>query len=219
MNITIGNLINYLLPYSNLLETKFICGVPFIRTGLRKESNVNIAMLYIIQTGEDRYSVLDTISDNFNDKYFPTGSIERPFISDKEFISHMFNSDENMNNEIVYIKNDISESMFVDYLLDILWYYNIIRLNPKKYDIKIIDMNFRSDKIKNIITNTFTRLGHQDGTVYDLLTVFIKEHKTFSLHGLRERELKHIQLQLKRVGIIAIIENETIVDIQLELQK
>lgn len=216
MRNTIGELISELSVYSNLIETNTVFGFPFIRAYLSGRNNTTKAIIYVIQTSENTYASCDNEDELLGHKYFPTGSISKPFISEAKLSTELFGGF-NLNEEYkISLKENMNLYQFIDHLHSRLWYYDIINFNPSNKKIHFAGMGFTSKNIKNIINNTFRQNKHPDGKIKDLIDIVIKENKAFGIEGMKEREVKCIYATLSKIGIIPLIKNNQITEITFE---
>ena len=151
MNITIGELVNVLIPYTSRIEVLYIDTIPIIKAYLQRRNMVCRALMYIAQTNENSYTVIDNC-DDINNRIYLSSNKEKPFVVIKEIIPHVFSMNTMDFPEDISIKKDIRYTEFIDYLYQRLFYYGIIKFNPKYFNTIITqDMNINSNKIKNII--------------------------------------------------------------------
>ena len=121
MRNTIGELISELSVYSNLIETNTVFGFPFIRAYLSGRNNTTKAIIYVIQTSENTYASCDNEDELLGHKYFPTGSISKPFISEAKLSTELFGGF-NLNEEYkISLKENMNLYQFIDHLHSRLW--------------------------------------------------------------------------------------------------
>ena len=184
MKSTIGEVVNEIIQYSNKIEMSIVNELPFIKVYLSGKNNTTKAIMYIIQVGNHVYSICDDYDYPIGERFFPTGNITNPFITEKEIVLGWFNNDSNIRN-IINMKNNITYDSLIEYIYNRLWYYDIIRFNPECRKIKFSELGFTSNKIRNIIDKSFIANNCKNGTIDDLIRLINNESKTFSLYGLR----------------------------------
>lgn len=208
MKITIGEIVNELLPYSNMVETSTIRGFPFVRALISSNNGCLRMFMYILQYSENSYYVCDT--DAFGDKYFPTGNTSKPFISEPKLIHELFNEKDEINEEKVRMVDNIT---FIDYLIDSLIKYDIIIFNKDDLKIKFSQMGFRNQNIVKTIDRSFTDNFHSDGTMDDLIDIVCKQRKTFSLGYMKPGDIRFVSLKLGDIGLNMNTIDNTIIGI------
>lgn len=213
MQSTIGEIANELLPYSNKIEMNMVNDLPFIKANIGGSTGITKAIIYVIQTELHKYAICDDYNDPLN-RYLPTGNITNPFILEKEIIQRWYN-DSNDNIEI-NVLHDLDFESFVEYLYERLYHYGIILFNPENKDLKFSELGFNNIKIRNTIEKSFKFNSCESGTIKDLINIINKENKSFSLRGLREREINCIFAKLRSIGIHIVIEDKIITKLYFE---
>lgn len=222
MQITIGEVINELMPYANIVESSICHGVPFVVARISTASNYTIFYMYVVQTGEHQYAACDC-RDNINgERFFPTGGIDRPFIVEQDVVRSMFgiNSDDDISYKYDTVVTGLSFADFITHLYERLSYYEIIRFKSKNLNIKIAEMGFTSVRIRRAIEEGFKNRKCYMGTIKDLIDIVIRRKDTLSLGGLKHRESNVIVAKLRDLGIlITINENNCIDTVQFDKKK
>lgn len=214
MRTTIGELVAELSLYSNLIEMNISSGFPFLRIYLSGRNNTTKAIMYVIQTSEHQYAAYDNEDDLLGNKCFPTGSISRPFIREDVLAKELFG--DNIESYKLSIKNNMNYNDFIDYLYTRLWQYDIIKFDPKNKRLHFAGMGFTSTKIRNIINSTFSKNNHPNGKISDLFDIVIKDRKPFDLDDMKPKELKCVYATLKNIGIVPLIKDNKIIEIDFE---
>lgn len=206
MELTIGEIINQVLPFSNSCECNIIYGKPFLRILVGGVGLCTRVYMYVIQTGEHKYAVCDSWTDIHGHKYLPTGNVSTPFISEKNKIGRWFGTTEDDDSEFI---TNLNLEGFMKYFYKVLYEYDIIKFSPENLDLKMVDMGFTSNKIKNTLTQTFRKKRRSKGTIYDLLRIVMEDNKEFDLPTLLPRELKCVRGKLRDIGLDATLEGES----------
>lgn len=218
MNITIGELVNVLIPYTSRIELLYIDTIPIIKAYLQRRNMVCRALMYIAQTNENSYTVIDNC-DDINNRIYLSSNKEKPFVVIKEIIPHVFSMNTMDFPEDISIKKDIRYTEFIDYLYQRLFYYGIIKFNPKYFNTIITqDMNINSNKIKNIINKRFKE-NNKQGTIRDLIEIVHYKKKPFDLENLKPRELGCVTGKLRDIGLSVTVENNVIIDIEIQIER
>lgn len=217
MKVTIGELSEELLFYSNKIEITSVNDRPFMRVYLGGPHNTTKAIIYIIQTAEHKYSVCDNFDDLLGEKYFPTGSISKPFIKEKELVNELFPILD--SNEESYFINGLNSLTFINYLYNRLYYYNILQFNPNDSKIKISEMGFTSTRIRKGFDQGFKMNNCKSDQIKDLLNVVIKDKKPFNLGMLKNKEFSCIIAKMKDLGLSLKIQKGSIINIEFIRKK
>lgn len=212
MNITIGELVNDILPFSPKIEMNIIGGsIPYIKAYLNNgNGGISKAIIYVIQVGEHKYTVCDNNSDPL-DRFIPSGNITNPFIYEKDVIHRWFNEQHEPTN--IRIKANITFDFFRKYFYDILFEYEIIRFDPNSKYITMSAMGFTSSKIRKVIDSSFIENQCKDNRIEDLIDLVMYQNKPFSLRTLRPRELGCVVGKLKNIGLDVTVEKNFITKI------
>lgn len=213
MQSTIGEIANELLPYSNKIEMNMVNDLPFIKANIGGSTGITKAIIYVIQTELHKYAICDDYNDPLN-RYLPTGNITNPFILEKEIIQRWYN--DSSDNIEIKVLHDLDLESFVEYLYERLYHYGIILFNPENKDLKFSELGFNNIKIRNTIEKSFKFNSCESGTIKDLINIINKENKSFSLRGLREREINCIFAKLRSIGIHIVIEDKIITKLYFE---
>lgn len=218
MNITIGELVNEILPFSPKIEMNIIGGhIPFLKAYLNNGyGGISKAVIYITQSDENKYSVCTDNNDPL-DKCIPTGDTANPFLSEKEFIHKWFN--EQYPHISIKIRNGLNLETFKEYFYDILFEYEIIKFDPKNKAERMSSMGFTSSKIRRVLDKSFTDNHCKDNRIKDLIDLVRYQEKPFSLETLRSREVSCVVAKLKNIGLDPTIEKNFITKIDYMRRK
>lgn len=218
LNVTIGELVNEILPFSPKIEMNIIneC-IPYVKAYLSSGTgSLSKAIIYIIQTDENQYSVCDNNNDPL-DRYVPSGSITNPFIYEKDAIHRWFN--ENHQPTSIRVKEKLNFETFREYFHCILFEYEIIRFDPNERNTRMSSMGFTSAKIRRVLDNSFTESHCKDNRIKDLIDLVKYQEKPFSLQTLRSRETACVVAKLKNIGLDPTIEKNFITKIEYMRRK
>lgn len=206
MDVTIGEVINKVISFCNICEVNVVYGRPFLRLLIEAPSGITRAYMYVIQTSEHTYAVCDSWSDIHGHKYLPTGTISKPFIRESDLVKQWFDGSTEDESEFT---TNLNLEKFMRYFYERLSFYEIIKFSPSNFDLKMVDMGFTSNKIKNTLSDTFKKKRRSKGTLADLIKLVMEDHKEFDLPTLLPRELSCVKGKLKDLGLEAIIEGES----------
>lgn len=222
MHYTIGDIVNIILPYSNDINIKVMNGMPFLKASIKDVSKFTKFWIYVIQLKDYTYSVCESHDDVFN-RYYPSGIIDKPFITETDLIRKIFNLD--TNNDISYMYDKVISDLDLDgffiYFIKRLYRNKIIRFNLKNLDTRLINLGFTSPRILRVIDRPFEVRNIKNGTILDLLDIVVKRNEDFSLGKLKEKEIRVIEIKLKELGLRPHINhtNNSINNITFELRK
>lgn len=210
MRVTIGELIEFITPWSNRIETLMIHDRPFMKVYITGLYGIAKFYLYITQFEENKYQVIDS-DDDINERIFPTCISGSPFIKEKDLISNLFDGKE--YEDTLYV-SELNVESFKDYLLDKLYQYNIIKFSRKNLSKSIVsDMGFNSLKIKRILTKRFKEYHARNDTVEEFINIIMNKKQKFDLYPMKSKEVNCIFAMLKNLGIEARIEKDVIVSL------
>lgn len=199
MNITIGEIANILLPYTNLIEMNITNDHPFLKAYLNGSGLSTRIYMYVVQTGEHTYAVCDSDDDKNGKRYFPTGSIKRPLMPEKDIVNEWFNGEDKGSDPSVKI--GLTNLTFEDYLLERLFEYGILIFDPKDKNVSITSLDFKSLKIRRIVDRAFADNHYRNSNIGNLIDLVMKKHKTITFPQLKEKEIKCIYAKLKDRGL------------------
>lgn len=210
MNVTIGELINEILPFSSKIEMNMLNeSIPYVKAYLSGGS-ISKAVIYIIQTDKNQYSVCDNNNDPL-DRYIPSGNITDPFVFEKDVIHRWFN--EKCDPTKIKVRKELNLESFKKYFYDILYEYEIIKFDPNSRNMKMASMGFTSEKIRRVINRSFTESHCGENRIDDLINLVKYQGKPFSLQSLRQRELACVVAKLKNIGLDPTVEKNFITKI------
>lgn len=217
MKSRLGEIANILIPYASIIEMSTVNMIPFLRATLQNSKKISVCTLYITQMDDNLYSICDARDDPFDGKYFPTGSIEHPFTSERELSKSWFLTG-NVPKESCSCESakNLSFPMIIDYLYQRFQYYRLICFRKENYETKVIDLDFKSDKIKKSITTEFVNKRCEGGTIKDLIDIVNIQGRSFNLEGLRQREFSCVVGKLRDLGLQASTSNNRISYITFE---
>lgn len=216
MHITIGELVDDILPYANKIETCFIHERPLLKAFISGATGTTKAFIYIMQIRDHKYVLCDNDDVLNGERYFITFNQDIPFIKEKEMADRWFPSEgieekEYGNTKVKYVSYD----KFWMYFHERLAYYGIIKITQDELRRDIADMGFTSEKIKRVFRESFAENGCKGNTVGDLVDVVSHQHKNFKLPSLRPRELTCIIGKFSDVGLDLTIERNNIIRAEL----
>lgn len=210
MVITIGEIVDELIPFSSLVRSNILSGFPYVTASIRGGGNCTRLYISVMQMSEHFYAVAVT-DDVFNgNRYIPTGNPDKPFIHEKYFISGGSDEYPDIKNE--YVRSD----EFHNWLFNQLHSFGIIRFNPDDWSTLFTELGFNSVKIRRVIDKEFSKNHCIHGTIRELIELVNIKNKQFDLSKLYEKELSCVYAKLKSIGIIATINSGHIIHTEYE---
>lgn len=202
MQITIGEVVNELSKYSNLVETSITNGMPFVRAFISSSTSHTKLYMYVAQIKDGIYSVCDDISDTNGSRFFPTGNPNKPFIREIERVHIMYGGSGTIDDSWSMSVSDVDYPDFVMYLYQRLKDLKMLKISQKILDSNVVSLGFNSIRIQRIIEKGFNEKNIRNGgTVEDLVKIVNKDKESFSLHGLRNKDIQCIVSKLEDVGL------------------
>lgn len=211
--VTIGELSNELLKYSNYVTTMMFKNMPYTTVALSGKNGYVQAYMYIIQLNEGTYSARTDITDCGGARFFPTGNTKNPFVRELEQIHQMFGGQSTLNERFYSAIDNASYEDMIVYIYERLMQFKIIEPNKTVFGKRVMSLNFKDPKVIRILNKGFNRRGLRTGTIWDLIIVVNGRRESFSLEGLSAREIDCIYNKFKNIGILLEIESNYIVDI------
>ncbi len=218
MKQTIGELVRYVLPYTNKIEISVINDIPFMRCILSRRTKMGTAYLYIIQMSEHQYAVCDNDDDLLGERYFPTGNISEPFVMEKDLIKSWFIGAQRDTSKYDRVKVGLNVDKFIDQFYEILSYYDVIRFDLKNYDVAIAtSIGIGNGKLRKAISTAFNTKNKPDGTIRDLINIVIKNDDKLDLGQIKDNSIQFIKVRLSECyGIDITVKSNCIVDVLFE---
>lgn len=217
MFTTIGELTNGLMEYANIIELSTFKNTPFIRALLGSGNGFTKAYVYIVQLKEHRYAVCDAHDDVCGNRYFPTGLYAKPFIQERDIIHMKYQTDSMTSGDYLSVVSGLDENGFFRHLMNILYKYDIIRMHPSMLSESLIQF-FSNGRIKRNIESTF-RDKKCSGTIEDFVNIVIRDHDSFNIGNLKQKEVKEVISKLKSIGIVSEISGNEIISATLERKR
>ena len=218
MIMTIGELVGEIAPYAGRVEISMVNGIPFLRANLITNAYWTKSYLYVTQVKENLYTACDDPDDLNGNRYFPLGSISKPLIKEKEMIHSWFcSSESNTDDEFKSIKYNMNREAFLKYLYQLLMDYKLISISKKSLETPLLRLGFNSPKIKRRIEDSFNENDrYGNSTVSDLIDIINVEGKSFSLEGLKYKEVQYFILRLKDIGLRAVVNDDLLTELYFE---
>ena len=167
MRITIGEIANELIEYSNTVDVSIVNGVPFLRARISSSSNFTKCYMYVIQTDEHRYAVCDSHDDMNGERFFPSNELIGPFIKERDIIrlKYGIESTDDFTYGYESVVQNLSYEQFVDHLIRRLYEYGIIKFDPAHLSDKVSNLGFTNPRLRRYIDNEFADKKHHQGTI------------------------------------------------------
>lgn len=208
MEVTIGEIVNELLPYSVRIETVMSDPFPYVHALIVDRNHIVRQYIHTLQVKEHSYVIAIQDDETNGNKFIPTKNSSKPFIREKYFIDG--ESKETVEFASVEGKN------FSDWLLRTLYQLNLIRFNPDDKYLRFADLGFNSPKIRRVIDKSFSSNHCKYGNISELLDVVNKSSKSFTLSNLLQKEVSCVNAKLRNLGLVAVIKDNDIVSIDYE---
>lgn len=216
MKITIGEIINFILPFSNKIDVKEVRGSPFIKASIVDGSNFRQFFLYVIQTSEHEYAVVDSINDTNGNEFYVNISTEKPFIIERDIIRQQHGSGTPDDSWYANVKVGMDKRSFMDHMIDLLIHYDVIRYRKDSDNIVLSEFGINNDKIKRAVKKAFKDQDYPRGTVDNLLDIVYRKGNKFWMRGCSSKEMQVVSSKLKSIGLICVIEQDFITSIQFD---
>lgn len=215
MPITLGCISNILMPYCNKVELTHTNGVPLLRAYLSTNTGFTRGYMYVVQHDDGLFSACDNPDDLHGNRFFPSGLVDKPFISEKEVINR-YASDRSPSAQYTSIITHATSKEIMRYVFDTLYRYQITKVDVTTLGTVMIDMGFTSTRIKRSIDKAFSENKAHVGRIMDLFDIIWLQHKHFVLPQLRQREIAVIIAKLRDLGITAKCNDRGICDVMID---
>lgn len=212
MKVTIGEVVNELLNYTNLIQVNTVKDLPFLRAYVSGgNGKFTKCFIYIVQEKENQYSVCDYSNDSNGERVLVTGELNRPFEIEKDI-----NKSGNNKSDLLHIKKHIKLKEVIHYLHETLYNYEITKFDPRDRSQHLSKIIIHKQRLRRIIDKSMKEFKW-NGTIGDMIdNVYIKKIP-IPLNKIKDYEIRYMRSRLKQFGLYIIIENESIVDIKLML--
>jgi hypothetical protein len=210
MRITIGEIVNEIIPFSKSIELKVHDNIPYVKAKIGSPSGFTLIYLYIAQIKEGLYTVYETNDEIFG-RYLPTGDLKKPFIKDNDFINSWINN-KIPNQSDQAIKNNIMINNFRKYFYELLYKLNLIILSPEILTTNLLAINY-SKKIKNIIKIVYHEYNLCNFTIINFINYIRNYPGKLKLYGMSKNELQELNNVFHKIGLKLIITNFCITNI------
>lgn len=217
MFTTIGELTNGLMEYANTMELSTVKNTPFIKALLGSGNGFTKAYIYIVQIVEHQYAVCDAHDDVCGNRYFPTGSYAKPFIQERDIIHMKYQTNSMISGDYSTVVSGLDKDGFFRHLLNILYKYDIIRIHPSMLSESMIHL-FSNGRIKRNMESTF-RDKKCSGTIEDFINIVIRDHESFNIGSLKQKEIKEVISKLKTIGIVPELSGHEIINATFERKR
>lgn len=211
--VTIGELANELLKYSNYVTVTMFKHTPYIVAALSGKNGYVQAYMYIVQTSEGTYSARTDITDCGGARFFPTGNVKNPFIRELEQVQQMFGGERCLNERHYSAIDNASYEDMVAYIYKRLMQFKVVELSDAVIGKRVSSLGFHGPKIARVINKGFNRRGLKSGTIWDLILLVNGLRESFSLEGLNQKDIDTIYNKFKSIGIFLEIRSDYIIDI------
>lgn len=217
MKVTIGELINELMLYSRNIEVNMTGDIPFLKADLGDNSKCTRAHVYIVQVAEHQYSICDYHDDLHGNRYIPTQNFENPFMKEKKLIQHKYGFPIHDDEKDSVLLN-VGYLSFLDHFYNLLFEYEIIRINPKSFNNLITDSEFLplSPRPLKALELLFKDRKIVNPKIKDLITIVKNPSDVFNIRGIKEKDIKELENKFQNIGINLVIQKNIISDINFE---
>ena len=210
MNITIGEIIDVILPFASTITVSKRSLFPWITANIEGGSSVTRLFISVKQVSEWTYSAVVTDDVYNGNRLIPTDTVEPPFIQEKSFLSYEYNQKD------IDGKNNMNVIQFRRWLFRILYTYRVIKFDPCNWSKRVVDLGFNSTKIRRCIDKTMRKMKCYKGDIFNLIESINTKHEKFSMEELEDKEIRCIYAKLKSLGLNPIIIDKNIVKIEYE---
>lgn len=201
MRITIGEIVNIVMPYVEDLQLRIMNHMPFIKACVKDHTLLTKYWIYVVQSDDFEYSYCESRDDIF-DRYFPSGNCDKPIISETDLIKKIFDLN---RNDISYkyetVMNSLDVEGFLTHFLTRLYENRIIRFNPKKLSLKLDEIGILNKKFVKNIQKVYDSYRLKNPSIQEIIKVIYKKHKRISFQGLRDIELELYLSIMEKLGI------------------
>ena len=214
MRVTIGEVVNELLPYSRDMRISMAGDFPFLEAEIGTNSRYTKGHLYIVQVSENKYSICDCRDNLHGNGYIPTQNLENPFVKEKQIIADMYvykNSDDEPDS----ITLNLEYPKFITHLHKLLFQYGVVRIDPKIFTKKISDHDTipLTPRVLNGLESIFKEYKILDPKIKDLINIVKTKLTKFNIQPIKGKDVKDMQNKFQHIGINLIIEKNIITDI------
>lgn len=216
MKITIGEILNIVIPFSNNLEVSEAYGSPFMTASISNASGFRKFFIYVKQTADHEYAVCDSIDNNNGNRYYVSKSNEKPFIMERDVIRQQLGSGPPDPNWYDTVRVGLNKEAFTNHFIDLLIQYDVIRFRRESESIILEDMGIRSDKIKRAIKKAFKDHSYVKGSIQNLLDIVYFKGDRFWMRGCGLKEMQVVSSKLRTIGLLSTIEHDFITSIQFD---
>lgn len=207
MEITIGNIANELLKYSNLIQINTIKDLPYLRAYLSGTNGKSTkCFIYVIQELNGKFSVCDYPNDSNGERIIVTGNFNKPFEMEK-------NINKNLSDKSLHVKKHLSMEEFISYLHEVLSNYGIREYDPDELGTKTLSQIISGkQRLKRIVDRNMRNFNIQ-GTISEIIDLVSVKKIPVPLLQIKDYEIKYMKNRFKRLGLDITIENEHITQI------
>lgn len=204
MLITIGDIANEIMCYSDSVEVTNVHSIPFIRAPLTNSKGIAKCYIYVIQMEDGRYTTCDIDDEIDESRLFPLGSISEPFVSEKEMIIQWLGHKDATSSCSHYsVRHNLTYTEFIIHFYGVLIQRGVIMDISSNLKRQLNSLGFTNEKIIRTINDEFRKRNCMDQTIGSFIDLVNIEHKPFVLDGLKIRELHCIRAKLRDLGFIA----------------
>jgi hypothetical protein len=211
MNITIGEIVNIVAPYSYRSDLIMVGTMPYLRIYIHNRSGFCKSIIYVAQTKPNEYAYFE---DSERDHLILTGNPEKIVITDAAYINVTANDE---GYDIIYYHK--TKSDFIAFLYDKLSKYKIIKFNPSYLSKDIAELKLKDEELIKAVYNSFKQNGCLGTTICDLVKCVYFNNREFTFMKVKHKDIEYIASKLSKIGIICKVRNDKITNIEFELIK
>lgn len=216
MNFNIGQVADFLLPFSNKITLEISKGLPLLRAWVSNSGLITQSIFYVVQTGNDRYSAIDGCNDVCGERFFLSHIESKPFILEKEFIRYKYGYIGKEENWYDHMVTSVDFPTLVWHLINRLSYYEVIRYKTANGIVTFDQMDFTSTRIRRAVEKAFKEEGRYNNNLHDLIDIVVGEQHQFQMKGLKNSEVQCVIRKLKGFGIKVSLSGDAITEIHFE---
>lgn len=212
MIISIGDIVNELVKYSNKVEAQYIGSTPVLKAFLSQSNCLTRAYLYVAQVSDTKYTAYADVFDNCGYGFLPTGMSEFPFIREIEQIKNMVGGSLDVDERYSRSIKDADYPELIDFIYETLVSYKIVAAGKTLLNSKISSL-ITNPKLVRSIDRSFVANGKRDGTVHDMYDIVVRDRKKFVLNEVKTKDRKLLTQKLADRGIGITITGDKITDV------
>lgn len=218
MIYTIGEIANILIPYCQRVELTSHNNIPLIRAYLTQGNGFVRGYMYVVQNEDGSYSACDNDDDIHGKRFFPTGTMIKPFVSEHEVIEKWNAIESSYVEEPLGILKNATAKQFFSYMCRRLYFYEVTTCSDKTLDTRLVDLGFNNSRLKRAIEKAFDVNKCYRGTIEDMLDIVSRRNMPFVMANMKHRETTVVAAKLRELGVHVKLSDSRIMEANLVKQ-